>query len=187
MSLVFPCQPSPLKFCSGELQRSIEQGDVESFRRHALESCAYLAQTMLSQSCLREGSPMQPLEAPQLPQQSTSAAGVGAGLSLAATAEPFSSLTSPSLLLQQQQQQQQQQQDAHYSPHQSPVKAPERHQYDHHHDLSHPQCGYQTWGPQQPQPHVEGSGYGMQQQQQQQHEICYHPMTRSDSYLGFHC
>ncbi|TRY80807.1 hypothetical protein TCAL_13078 [Tigriopus californicus] len=34
-----------------ELQKSIERGDAVSIGKHALESCAYLAQTMLSQSC----------------------------------------------------------------------------------------------------------------------------------------
>eukprot|EP00095_Tigriopus_kingsejongensis_P008029 snap_masked-scaffold630_size122347-processed-gene-0.2 protein:Tk08029 transcript:snap_masked-scaffold630_size122347-processed-gene-0.2-mRNA-1 annotation:"hypothetical protein BRAFLDRAFT_117981" len=34
-----------------ELQKSIERGDAASIGKHALESCAYLAQTMLSQSC----------------------------------------------------------------------------------------------------------------------------------------
>ena len=33
------------------LQRCLEEGDTDGFRKHALESCAYMAQTMLSQSC----------------------------------------------------------------------------------------------------------------------------------------
>ncbi len=34
-----------------ELRKSIEAGDKEAIGKHTLESCAYLAQTMLSQSC----------------------------------------------------------------------------------------------------------------------------------------
>ncbi len=56
-----PVPPHP--GLAAELRRSIEQGDVDSFRRHALDSCAYLAQTMLSQSCLRTGADGAPTDA----------------------------------------------------------------------------------------------------------------------------
>ena len=34
-----------------QLRRCADEGDMEEFKKHALESCAYMAQTMLSQSC----------------------------------------------------------------------------------------------------------------------------------------
>ena len=44
-----PLPPHPA--LAAEMRRAMEAGDAEGFRKHALESCAYLAQTMLSQSC----------------------------------------------------------------------------------------------------------------------------------------
>jgi len=78
-----PLPPHP--GLAAEMRRAIEAGDVEAFRRHALESCAYLAQTMLSQSC-REYPPMPPSTAGnESPPPSSPAAIYSAMVSTAST------------------------------------------------------------------------------------------------------